>query len=195
MNKTYRLAVIIGSTRQGRTGEAVALWAASQIGKHGGFTVDWIDLKDLDLGTTQSADHPKSGRYSPSVAEFAQRIDVADAFLIVAPEYNHGYPAALKHALDAVYAEWNAKPAAIVSYGGSSGGIRAAEQLRQVLAELHVVTIRDALAFPFAGRAFAEDGTLRTPGREDAAAKRMLDQLLWWTEALADARLKKPFTG
>jgi NAD(P)H-dependent FMN reductase len=192
VNDTLRLAVIVGSTRDGRIGADVGRWAAQAATDHGGFVVDWIDLADVDLGDRQSAAHPRSGRYTAGVAAFAARIEAADAFLIVTPEYNHGYPAALKHALDAVYAEWGGKAAAFVSYGGMSGGLRAVEQLRQVLAELQVATTRDGVSISMAGRRF--DGSqLRDDTGETAALKRTLDQLHWWGAALADARRVRPY--
>lgn len=183
-----RLAILLGSTRDGRFGGTVAQWFRELAEQHPSFSVDVIDLAEVELPTVQSAAHPKAGRYPDRVQPFARRIAAADAYVLVTPEYNHGYPAALKLALDSVYAEWNAKPASFVTYGGASGGIRAAEQLRQVLAELHVATIRDAVALPFARRSFDEDGALIDEGRVSTAAKTMLDQLAWWGQALRDGR-------
>ena len=94
-----------------------------------------------------------------------QALGLADAFVVVTPEYNHGYPAPLKELIDSVNAEWQAKPVAFVSYGGVSGGLRAVEQLRLVFAELHAVTIRDSVSFPGAWEQFDESGVLRNPER------------------------------
>lgn len=190
-----RLAVIVGSTRAGRLGETVATWFSGQLEHRGDFEVDVIDLRETDLPARQSDAHPKSGRYSPPVQAFAARIDAADAFVLVTPEYNHGYPASVKTALDAVYSEWNAKPAGFVSYGGVSGGLRAVEQLRQVLAELHVVAIRDVVAIPFAMRAFDEAGELQDDGTIEASVKIMLDALSWWARALRTARADFPYAA
>ena len=191
----HRLAVIVASTREGRLGDRVAGWFADLARQHPAFTVDVVDLAEANLPAVQSGAHPKSGRYSPAVAAFAERIGAADAFVLVTPEYNHGYPASLKTALDAVYAEWVAKPAGFVSYGGVSGGVRAVEQLRQVLGELHVVAIRDGVALPMAARMFDEDGELIDDGTVSTAAKLMLDRLEWWTAALRTARERTPYAA
>lgn len=191
----HRLAVIVASTREGRLGDRVAGWFADLARQHPEFSVDVVDLAEVGLPAVQSGAHPKSGRYSPAVQAFAERIGAADAFVVVTPEYNHGYPASLKTALDAVYAEWVAKPAGFVSYGGVSGGIRAVEQLRQVLGELHVVAIRDGVALPMAARMFDEDGELIDDGTVSTAAKLMLDRLEWWTAALRTAREHTPYAA
>lgn len=190
-----RLAVVVGSTRDGRLGETVAGWFTRLLAQRSDFDVDVIDLREIPLPPVQSAAHPKSGRYTPDVAAYASRIAAADAYILVTPEYNHGYPASIKLALDAVYAEWNAKPASFVAYGGLSGGMRAVEQLRLVLAELHVVAIRDIVAIPFAMRMFDEAGELIDDGMINASAKLMLDSLAWWAAALRTARAEHPYGG
>jgi NAD(P)H-dependent FMN reductase len=117
----------------------------------------------------------------------------ADAFVFVTPEFNHGYPASLKSALDAVYVEWAAKPATFVSYGGAAGGVRAVEQLRQVLVELHAVPIRDAVLLPLARQLFDTEGTLIDPEGLAPSVKATLDHLLWWAHALRAARCEAPY--
>jgi NAD(P)H-dependent FMN reductase len=107
---------------------------------------------------------------------------------VVTPEYNHGYPASLKQAIDLPRDQWHRKPVAFVSYGGVGGGLRAVEQLRQVFAELHSVTMRDSVSFHMAWEHFDESGALRQPARHNAAATAMLDQLVWWATALRAAR-------
>ncbi|MGO4429195.1 NADPH-dependent FMN reductase, partial [Streptomyces sp. MCAF7] len=124
----------------------------------------------------------------------APRLAAADAFVIVTPEYNHSYPAALKNAIDWHNPQWHAKPVAFVSYGGISGGLRAVEHLRGVLAELHAVTIRNTVSFHNYGDKFDADGKPLDP-ECDAAAKSLLDQLTWWGLALRDARAARPYTG
>lgn len=131
----------------------------------------------------------------PQVQEMVDRLAEADAFVIVTPEYNHGYPASLKLALDAARAEWMAKPVAFVSYGGISGGLRSVEQLRQVCAELHMTSIRDGVSFHMCHGLFDEAGRLKDPAGPDAAASTMLDRLLWWAHALRDARTARPYAA
>jgi NAD(P)H-dependent FMN reductase len=192
-DRAVRLAVIIASTRDSRFGETVAGWFADEARAFGGFHVDVVDLLELGLPPILSAEHPKSGRYSQTVGVFAERIGAADAFVFVTPEFNHGYPASLKSALDAVYVEWAAKPATFVSYGGAAGGVRAVEQLRQVLVELHSVPIRDAVLLPLARQLFDDGGALIDPERFAPGVKATLEHLLWWGRALRTARSETPY--
>jgi len=185
--RPLRLAIIVGSTREGRFGHVVARWFVTQARKRADMALDVIDLADVDL----PAAYPR--RRSPTVAAFVEQIDRADAFVVVTPEYNNGYPASLKQAIDLPHAEWGAKPVGFVSYGGMSGGLRAVEQLRQVFAELHAMTVRDTVSFHMAHGLFDESGEPREPAGCNAAAKTMLDQLAWWAVALRDARTARPY--
>jgi NAD(P)H-dependent FMN reductase len=101
--------------------------------------------------------------------------------------------AIIKSALDLVYTEWQAKPASFVSYGGISGGIRAVEQLRQVLVELHMVPVRDAVVLPMAPSLFGDDGRLVDARELDVSASLMLDRIAWWAQTLREARLARPY--
>lgn len=179
------VAVIIGSTRADRRAPRIGRWLNAQLDQRSDLRADVIDLADIDLpGQLPTDDDPRA-------IELRERIGAADAFIVVTPEYNHGYPASLKQAIDVPYREWNAKPVAFVSYGGMSGGIRAVEQLRQVFAELHAVTLRDGVAFP--GIKVDGDGVADEAEAVAAAAKVMLDELLWWALALRDARALRPY--
>ncbi|MFB6726241.1 NADPH-dependent FMN reductase [Kribbella sp. NPDC056345] len=184
-----RLAVIIGSTRHGRFGPTLAHWLAEQAAKQ--FTVDLIDLAAADLPTTLlDTDDPTPAE----VAVLAPRLAAAEAFAVVTPELNSGYPAPLKTALDWYYEEWHAKPVAIVSYGRESGGLLATAQLRQVFTELQAVTIRNTVTLPCYWEQFTADGDWPRPSAGyEAQAKLMLDQLVWWAQALRDARTKRPY--
>lgn len=191
--KAIRVAVVVGSTRKGRLSLTVANWFIAQARGHGDLDVDVIDLADTAL-PAELGGPPKDGVYdSPGVSAFASRVAAADAFVIVTPEYNRGYPSGLKLAIDSVYSEWNAKPVGFVSHGGFSGGLRAVEQLRQVFAELHAVTIRDGVTFPMAGDQFGTGVNPRDPEGAAVAAKLMIDQLVWWAEALRLARAERPY--
>lgn len=117
-----------------------------------------------------------------------ERIGNADAFVIVTPEYNHDYPAALKHLIDSIYGKWQAKPVAFVSYGAASGGLRAVEQLRQVFAELHIASMRNTVSFANVWEQFGEHGKLHAPERPEKAMAMILAQLQWWQIALKNAR-------
>lgn len=186
--KSIKTAVIIGSTREGRFAPVVGNWTVTQLREMGDFDVDVIDLLEMKL----PAAHPK--RETTEISEFVARVDAAEAFVIVVPEYNHGYPASLKFAVDCADEQWWAKPVAFVSYGGASGGIRAAEQLKQVFAELHAVTVRTGVAFQASYRAFDETGQ-PIDERSNMTMKTMTEQLRWWALALREAKVKRPYAA
>ncbi|WP_128376796.1 NADPH-dependent FMN reductase [Streptomyces cavernae] len=184
-----RLAVIIGSNREGRFGPVIAAWLLDRIRERADLMAEIVDVADAQLPTT-FARPPQAGPH-----EVARTLEAADAFVVLTPEYNHSFPAALKNLIDWHYTEWRAKPVAFVSYGGVSGGLRATEHLRQVFAELHATTIRDTVSFHNAGASFDDEGRHREPAGVNAAAKVMLDQLVWWGEALREARAARPYAG
>lgn len=186
-----RLAVICASVREGRFGPTVARWFADQARQRGDVEVDYIDLAEHPLPTVLSQS-PGSDT-AKVLAQLTPRLEDADAFVVVTPEYNHSYPASLKSLIDWHYTQWRAKPVGLVSYGGMAGGLRAAEHLRPVFAELHAVTIREQLSFHNAWEKFDENGDPKDPEAPAAAAKTMLDQLTWWAEALREARRKRPY--
>src|SRR5215831_2143623 len=177
MHPKLKLALIYGSTRPGRLCDKIASWAALQISARPEFALGVIDPAAPEAKTSKSP-----GELDPDWLR--KRIDEADAFIVVTPEYNHGYPAALKSLIDSVGAEWHAKPVAFVSYGGGSGGLRAVEQLRQVFAELHAVAIRDSVSFAGAWEQFDGNGALLEPERAERSIGRMLSRLRWWATAL-----------
>ncbi|UQX05464.1 NAD(P)H-dependent oxidoreductase [Streptomyces sp. RerS4] len=187
-----RLAFIVGSNRPGRFGHTVASWFLDRATTYGYRDIDVIDLAEADLPTVLGGpDAPRP----PAVEALARRIDAADAFVVVTPEYNHSFPAPLKNAIDWFRHEWYAKPVGFVSYGGISGGLRAVEQLRLVFSELHATTVRDGVSFHRAWEQFDEEGAPRDRAGCDGAAKIMLDQLDWWAKALGEARAKRPYAS
>ena len=191
-----RLAVIIGSVREGRLGTTVSRWFAKEAEKHGRFDVDVVDLAEHPLPLVMPEwDGSLDPQTSQSREVLSERLGAADAFVVITPEYNHSFPAALKNAIDWFGDEWQAKPVGLVSYGGQSGGIRAAEQLRQVFPEVHATTVRDALSFHNAWEVFDHDGAPRDAEGSAAAAKSMLGQIDWWGTALRDAREVRAYTG
>lgn len=167
-----RLALLTRNLDAGRFGTLVTQWFAQQVERSDEFKLDLVDLNAVGL------------------ADLPRRIEDADAAVIVTAEYNHAYPGDLKTAIDAVRRPWYGKPVAFVVYGGRSGGLRAAEQLRLVFGELHAVTIRDTLGFhetDFTRAGEPVDPT--TPG----AAAALLRQLAWWARCLRDARAQTPY--
>jgi NAD(P)H-dependent FMN reductase len=179
MADKIKTAVIYGSIRPGRFCDKVGRWTAEQVASRGNSLLDVIDPAD------PSAIYSSDGRASPSLQ---QRLADADAFIVVTPEYNHGYPAPLKALIDSSGVEWHAKPVAFVSYGGISGGLRAVEQLRLVFAELHAVTIRDSVSFASAWEQFDAAGGLLNPERANRSMEILLARLNWWAVALRNAR-------
>lgn len=177
-----KIAIIVGSTREGRFGDTVARWFTTQANQRDDMVLDVIDLVDIDLPMAYPL------QPEPAVEAYVERIGRADAFVVVTPEYNHGYPASLKQAIDLPRDEWREKPVGFVSYGGIGGGLRAVEQLRQVFAELHTVTMRDSVSFHMAWDCFDGSGQPTQPSWCNAAATTMLDQLAWWANALRTAR-------
>jgi NAD(P)H-dependent FMN reductase len=188
-----RLAVVIGSNRAGRFGPVVGDWLLSRVRLRADLVVDVIDMAENDLPTALA--HQPSPEVADRLAKVSPKLATADAFIAITPEYNHSYPASLKSLIDWHFTEWQAKPVALVSYGGMAGGLRAVEHLRQVFAELHAVTIRETLSFSHAHSQFDDEGRLREPGPAQEAAERMLDQLVWWAEALRTAKQERPYAA
>jgi NAD(P)H-dependent FMN reductase len=185
------ILVIIGSTRQNRFGETVAKWFMTRAEERTDMTFAVADLRDWKL---QYYDRPlpaTRGDYDEEAQRWAAVVGPADGFVIVTPEYSHGYPAVLKSALDAIYHEWVRKPVAFVGFGGWSGGTRAVEQLREVAIELQMAPIRASVVLQFAQRLFV-DGTLQNPDLINSAAGLLLDDLAWWAAALRAARAATP---
>ncbi|WP_406268847.1 NAD(P)H-dependent oxidoreductase [Nocardia sp. NBC_00881] len=191
---TIRLAIVIGSVREGRFAPTVATWFAAQARLRDDLDIDVIDLAEVPLGSTAPSTSPPV-QVRQALNQLTPRLAAADAFVIVTPEYNHSYPAALKNAIDWHGPQFHAKPVAFVSYGGMSGGLRAVEHLRLVFAELHAVTTRDTVSFHGAWRQFDEEGELEEPEAATIAAKTLLDQVIWWAHALRDAKAARPYAA
>ena len=191
-----RVAVVIGSVREGRLGSAVNDWFLRTAASHDGLELDVIDLADVQLPLVMpdwgGAPSPQA---AAALAGVTPRLAAADAFVIVTPEYNHSFPAALKNLIDWHNGQWQAKPVGFVSYGGVAGGLRAVEQLRLVFAELHAMTVRDSVSLHGPWSGLAADGTPRDAAVCEGAAKGMLGQLAWWGRALRAARTTQPYEG
>ncbi|MEV7525560.1 NAD(P)H-dependent oxidoreductase [Streptomyces sp. NPDC091371] len=193
--KPLRIAVIIGSVREGRFGPVVANWFADRVREHSDIELDVIDLKDAGLPMVLPGFGAQPAGETAAAAEtMRERLGAAHAFVVVTPEYNHSYPASVKNVIDWHNREWHAKPVGFVSYGGMSGGQRAVEHLRPVFSEVHSVTVRDTVSFHNVWSQFDGEGNPTDPEGCNSAAKLMIDRLLWWAEALQEARAKSPYT-
>ena len=190
MTEPLKIGVIMGSTRPGRFADKPAEWVMGLGRKCEGVTFELVDLRDYPM---PFFDQPKSPLREPSKNEmarkWAQKVRDLDGFIFVTGEYNHGIPAVLKNALDHVYAEFNRKPATFVGYG-NAGGARAIEQMRLMLVELQVAPLRGAvhvsreqfIGILLDGKTFADSMSLGQAGEA------MLNELVWWAEALRAGR-------
>jgi len=174
-----RLSIIIGSTRPGRAGLPIADWFSDRARQHGGFEIDVVDLAELDLPMLDEPNHPRLRQYTQKhTKDWSARVAGSDAFVIVTPEYNHGYSAALKNAIDYLHHEWHYKPVGFVSYGGVAAGTRAMQQLKQVVTALRMLPLTDAVNIPFHTQFLDDDGRIQANEVMEQAADVMLDELL-----------------
>ncbi len=182
-----KIAVILGSTRPNRNGEAVANWTLELATKRSDAEFELVDIADFNLPLLDEPVPASMGQYSqPHTKAWAAKIAPFDAFVFVTPEYNHGTSGALKNALDFIYAEWNNKAASFVSYG-SAGGARAVEQLRQVASELQIAHVRAQVMLSLFTD-FEEMSVFKPHARHEAEVDTMLDQLIAWGGALKTLR-------
>ncbi|MFC5730318.1 MULTISPECIES: NADPH-dependent FMN reductase [Nocardioides] len=180
------IAIILGSTRPNRNGEAVADWVAKQASSRQA-TYDLIDLRDHPLPHLDEPVPPSMGDYrNEHTRKWAETIAAYDGFVFVTPEYNHSTSGVLKNALDYLYAEWNNKACAFVAYG-SMGGTRAVEHLRAIASELQMAHVRQQVSFTFLND-FDDSSEFEPAAVHDDEAQTMFDQLESWTEALRAVR-------
>jgi NAD(P)H-dependent FMN reductase len=183
-----KIGILLGSTRPGRKGEGPARWLLDLASTREDAQYDLIDLADYNLPLLDEANSPSQGKYENAHTKtWAEEIAQYDGFVFVTAEYNHGVPAALKNALDYLYAEWNNKAVAFLSYGAAASGQRAVEQLRSIAGELQMADVRQQVAFSL----FSdwEQFTTFAPAESHvASAHTMLDQLVSWTKALHGVR-------
>lgn len=178
---------MVGSVRQGRKSLPVAQWVQERARLREAFQPELIDLADWPLPMFGLARPPAMGLSEDGAQQrWAAKVGAADGYIFVSPEYNHGPSAVLKNALDYLYAEWNRKPAAFVSYG-NTGGARAVEQLRAVAAELRMAALAEAVHIFSAGDKISS-GRFAADSRDERQLSQLFDSLTWWGRALATAR-------
>lgn len=181
---TRKLATIAVSTRPGRVGIHVARWMQGVAEKHGGFASRFVDLAEVGLPLLDEPHHPRLRKYTHEhTKRWSAIVEAADAFVFVMPEYNHSPSPTLLNALDYVFHEWNYKPAGLVSYGGVSGGLRAAQAVKLTLTTLSVVPITEAVTISFVASQ-VKDGVFTPNESQVRAAPAMLDALVRWSDAL-----------
>jgi NAD(P)H-dependent FMN reductase len=182
-----RIAVVAGSTRPGRRSMQVAEWVLKRAREHGGAEFEILDVADFDLPLLDEPKPPSLGNYQQDhTKRWAAAVKGFDGFIFVTAEYNHSVPGALKNALDYIYAEWNNKAVAFVSYG-SAGGVRAVENLRLIAGELQMADVRAQVALPFATD-FRDYTTFTPSDGAEQALQPLFEQLISWSTALQTLR-------
>ena len=183
------LNVVIASTRPGRVGLPVGQWFTQAAREHGAFEVEVLDLAELNLPFMDEPNHPRLRQYTKRhTREWSARVDAADAFAFVMPEYNYGFNAPLKNAIDFLHYEWQYKPVGLVSYGGISAGTRAAQMIKQVVTTLKMFPLPEAVSIPFVAQFIDDDGVLRPNEVMEQSAAAMLDELASLEAALRPLR-------
>jgi NAD(P)H-dependent FMN reductase len=178
-----KIAIILGSTRPGRNGEAVSKWIYEIARKRSDANFELLDIKDYNLPLLDEPIPPSMGRYTKEHTKtWSSKIDSFDGYVFVTAEYNHGIPGALKNAIDFLYKEWNNKVAGFVSYGGA-GGVRAVEQLRLVMAELKIASVRAQVQISLYTD-FENFTRFKPASFQEQSATAMLDEVIAWGGAL-----------
>jgi NAD(P)H-dependent FMN reductase len=188
-----RILVVVGSTRTERFADHPLAWVTSRLTERPELDMDVLDIRDLDLPLYDHKRPPAVARreYRTEAERLiGGRLDAADGFLVITNEYNHGYSAGLKNLLDHFFAEFEHKPVAFLGYG-NVGASRAIEQLRQVVAELNMVSVRETvhiLGYQFPAVRAGGDAASEVFALLDPRLTAMVDHLLWWADALSAAR-------
>jgi NAD(P)H-dependent FMN reductase len=183
------LQIVIASTRPGRIGLPVGEWFQRAALEHGGFEVELVDLATVALPFFDEPNHPRLRRYEHQhTKDWSATVDRADAFVFVTPEYNYGFNAVLKNAIDFLQQEWAHKPVGFVSYGGIAAGTRAVQMLKQVVTTLRMAPVFGAVNIPFVAQFLDDEDRIQPNETMIGAANAMLDELLPLTIALQTLR-------
>lgn len=182
MNK---LKVITSTNREGRKGTSVANWVVDFVRDNYDFDVELLDLAEINLPFMNEPNHPSLGKYQyEHTKKWSATIQEADAFIIVLAEYNYGYPAPIKNAIDYLSAEWKLKPVGFVSYGGISAGLRSTQMLKQVVTSLNMMPISEQVSLPFFGQKIDENGVFHSDEHIVSSAHKMMNQMVKLTDGL-----------
>ena len=184
-----RLMIVIASTRPGRVGAPVAQWIRERAEARGDFEVEVVDLAALNLPFMDEPKHPRLRQYvHQHTKDWSAQVDAVDAFVFVMPEYNFGFTAPLKNAIDYLHTEWQYKPVGLVSYGGVSAGTRAAQMIKQVVTTLKMTPLAEAVSIPFVNQFINSAGEVEANETMEMAATAMLDEMQRWVDALRPLR-------
>ncbi len=187
-----KLMIVIASTRPGRGGAAVADWFVGHARAHGSFAVSVVDLAELNLPFLDEPNHPRLHQYTKAhTRAWSAQVQAADAFVFVTPEYNYGYPAPLKNAIDYLHHEWAYKPVGFVTYGGVAAGTRSMQQLKQVVSALKLLPLTEAVNLPFYQQFMDEAGAIQPNQVMTEAASVVLDELFRVQLALSSLRAER----
>jgi NAD(P)H-dependent FMN reductase len=184
-----KLNVIVASTRPGRVGPLVAQWVSTAAKDHSTFEVELVDLADFKLPLIDEAAHPSLKQYQHNhTKRWSESVNSADAYVIVTPEYDFFPPASIVNAIQVVLKEWAYKPAGVVCYGGVSGGLRSAQQLRLLLGNVDVHALPRTVPVHFVKKHLSEDGKFTATEEMNQALKGLLVELDKWAVALKAMR-------
>jgi NAD(P)H-dependent FMN reductase len=182
-----KIGIILGSTKPGRNGEAVAKWVYNIAKQREDAQFELVDVKDFDLPLYDEPYPAMMQQYTKEhTKKWSKKINEFDGYVFVTAEYNHGIPGALKNAIDFLNAEWKNKSVGYVSYG-SAGGSRAVEQLRLVAAELQMADVRAQVMLSLFTD-FQDMSVFNPDPRHEGAVNTMLDQVIAWADALKPLR-------
>ena len=184
-----KLMIINGSVREGRVGLPIGEWVEKKARADGRFEVDYVDLAQLQLPFMDEPNHPRLKQYTKAhTIAWSERVEAADAFILVFPEYNFSYSPAIKNALDYLHAEWNRKPVGFVNWGGNSGGTRAQVALRVVVTALGMVMTKGNVEINFPQRQVNDDGEFEPNDQQQTVLSLQLEELSKLDQALKPLR-------
>ena len=185
-----QLKLITASTREGRKGPAVSAWVLELLKQYRDIEVEHLDLKEINLPFMDEPHHPRLATYTHEhTKRWSRTIAAADAFIFVTPEYNYGFPATLKNAIDYLFLEWQYKPVGLVGYGGIAAGTRCIQLLKPVLSALKMVAVNESVNIPFFTKYINEDEKFVSDDSLDRAAHGMISELIKWHGALSTIRV------
>jgi NAD(P)H-dependent FMN reductase len=179
------LRIVVGSTRPSRKGIVLAEWITKLATENGQFDVKVLDLKAINLPFMDEKHHPRLKQYEHEhTKQWSSEIEGADAFIFVSPEYNYGFAAPLKNAIDYLFFEWQYKPVGFVTYGGISGGIRALQMIKQVVTALNMMPLVEAVNVPNFTKFINNENQFEATEEHVKTANAMFTSLADWSGAM-----------